>query len=335
MRRVVFLGNGYEYSLGFLQAVLEAPVELVGIVVPVAGEARRGWPAAANSLRARLGRLAGAPPRSIYQLFPWEVTRAAERSGAQVLWPQRLRSPGVAEQIAELDADLVVMAGFNEIIRPAALRVLPQVINVHPSLLPEFRGPHPEFWTLAHGATTSGVTIHCVDEGVDTGAIVAQEQFQVEPWLTGGELQQRSIDLGGALLQRVLADWDPQRGERWAQQGEGSYQAAVTEEDLAVPFAQSAQVVYDRARAGAPWLPLHLYAPRQWCLQPTHYTLTASASRRRAPELLRLELHEPCLFPGEDSGPPGTLRRTESDGVSVACARGTVYFRKIKAEKPS
>jgi methionyl-tRNA formyltransferase len=334
MLRVVFLGNGYEYSLGFLKAVLSAPVELAAIVVPVAGQERRDWPATARSLRSRLGRLAGSPPRGIHQLFPWEVARAAESSGAELMWPHRLRSPGVAEEIARLGADLVVMAGFNEIIRPAALRVLPQVINVHPSLLPEFRGPHPEFWTLAHGARTSGVTLHCVDQGVDTGDIVAQERFQVEPWLTGGELQQRAIDLGGALLRQTLADWEPGRFPRWAQEGEGSYQQAVSDEDLAVPFSQSAQVVYDRARAGAPWIPLHLFAPRQWCLQPSHYSMTASASRRRAPDLLRLELRDACLFAQEDTGPPGTLRRTESDGLSVACRGGTVYFRRVKVEKP-
>jgi methionyl-tRNA formyltransferase len=333
--RVVFLGNGYEYSLAFLQATVMASVELVGIVVPIGGQARANWAREAKSLRAKLNRLAGAPPRSIEQRFPWEVLRAAELSGAKVLWPQRLRSPGVAEEIAALGADVVVMAGFNEILRPEALRALPPVLNVHPSLLPEHRGPHPEFWTVASGAREGGVTLHLVDEGVDTGPIVAQERFPVEPWLTGGELQQRAMDVGAGLLQDVLARWGGPRSLSWPQAGVGSAQPAVQDEDLVVPFQRPAQAVYDLARAAAPWMPLHLYAPVRWCTASRlHHSSTAAAATQAAHDMMLIELREAVPFPDADCGAPGTLRRSENEGIAVACASGAVFFRRARVQRP-
>jgi phosphoribosylglycinamide formyltransferase-1 len=84
--------------------------------------------------------------------------------------------------------ELVVLAGYMHLLtRPFLARFPERVVNVHPSLLPAFPGAHPIEDALAAGAETTGVTVHLVDEGVDTGPILRQEPVPVEPRATLGE----------------------------------------------------------------------------------------------------------------------------------------------------
>lgn len=327
--RVVFFGNGYDYSLAFLRALASSGAELVGVVVPVGTPERREWPHAARAARAKRSPQEPLDPDLKYA---WWVGRLCEQRGARDLWPQKLRSPGCAEQIAGWGADLIVMAGFNEILRAEALGKLPPVLNVHPSLLPLYRGPHPEFWTVASGAREAGVTIHLVDAGVDTGPVVASQRFEVEPWLTGGELQQRAMSEGAVLLTELLDDgFDPRASPSWVQEGGGSYQGLVTDEDLVVPFEGPCQRAYDLSRAAAPWMSLTLYVPSRWWSLPVGPRSTAAAARKHAPGTVGISLSEAQAYPNHHLGPPGTVCRSEGGALAVACADGTVVFRRTVA----
>jgi len=86
----------------------------------------------------------------------------------------------LAEALAECRPDLVVLAGFMRVLAPAVVRRFP-IVNTHPSLLPDFPGAHAIRDALAAGVPTSGVTIHRVDEGVDSGPVLAQQPVEVRP----------------------------------------------------------------------------------------------------------------------------------------------------------
>jgi phosphoribosylglycinamide formyltransferase-1 len=78
--------------------------------------------------------------------------------------------------------DLVVLAGYMHLLTPEFLERFPdRVVNVHPSLLPKFPGAHAIDDALAAGVETTGVTVHYVDDGLDTGAVIRQESVEVEP----------------------------------------------------------------------------------------------------------------------------------------------------------
>ena len=88
------------------------------------------------------------------------------------------------ERISELldahDVDLIVLAGFMKLLQPAFVqKYRNRILNIHPALLPSFPGAHPVADTLAYGAKVSGVTVHFVDEGMDTGPIIAQKSVPV------------------------------------------------------------------------------------------------------------------------------------------------------------
>jgi phosphoribosylglycinamide formyltransferase 1 len=91
----------------------------------------------------------------------------------------------MATWLEEHGVELVVLAGYMHLLTPPFLRRFPgRVVNVHPSLLPAFPGAHAIDEALAAGVETTGVTVHLVDDGVDTGPVLAQEPVPVEPRAT-------------------------------------------------------------------------------------------------------------------------------------------------------
>ncbi len=109
--------------------------------------------------------------------------------------------------IQHFEPDLVVLAGFMRILPPDFVAALsPNLINTHPSLLPDFPGAHAVRDALAAGATRTGVTIHVVDEGVDTGPRLKQAEVQILPGETEAQLHERIKQVERALLVEVVQE---------------------------------------------------------------------------------------------------------------------------------
>ncbi len=123
---------------------------------------------------------------------------------------RELRDAAMADWLASNDTGLVVCAGYMQLLTPAFLARFPQrVINVHPSLLPAFPGTHAVEDALAAGVAETGVTVHYVNEGVDTGPVIAQERVRVEAGDTLESLLERVHDVEHRLLPRVVRDLLP------------------------------------------------------------------------------------------------------------------------------
>jgi phosphoribosylglycinamide formyltransferase-1 len=127
-----------------------------------------------------------------------------ELIGDRANWDQQLLSLA-----SKYQPDLIVSAGFMRILAPQFVRTF-KVINSHPALLPLFPGAHAVRDALAAGATQSGTTIHWVDEGIDTGEIIAQESLEIEPTDTEESLHERIkiIERGliVATIPKILAE---------------------------------------------------------------------------------------------------------------------------------
>jgi phosphoribosylglycinamide formyltransferase-1 len=115
------------------------------------------------------------------------------------------RDAELAEWLAEREVDLVVLAGYMQILTPAFLdRFEGRILNVHPSLLPSFPGAHAVEDALAHGVKVTGATVHFVDVGIDTGPIVLQEAVPVEDDDTVETLHARIKAVEHRLLPRAV-----------------------------------------------------------------------------------------------------------------------------------
>jgi len=142
------------------------------------------------------GRATASPP----------VRIMAERLGLKVLQPEKVRDQAFLKTFRELAPELVVVAAFGQILPPEILHG-PRLgcINIHPSLLPKYRGAAPIPWTLIRGEQKTGVTIMRMDEGVDSGPILLQEETPIGPEEAFGELHDRLSILGAELLLIALA----------------------------------------------------------------------------------------------------------------------------------
>lgn len=116
--------------------------------------------------------------------------------------------------------DLLVVYSMSELL-PASVFSLPSrgSINLHPSLLPKYRGPNPYFWALFNAEQSHGVTIHFIDEGEDTGDVIYQQEFPIEPGMSVADLRDATLDLGVPLLVRAVKDIRAGVAPRLAQPG--------------------------------------------------------------------------------------------------------------------
>jgi methionyl-tRNA formyltransferase len=167
---------------------------------------------------------------------------AAERLGLPVLEPERLE-PGV-----DLLAPVVVAVAYGLIV-PEALLAERLWLNVHPSLLPRWRGAAPVERALMAGDDQTGVTIIRLVKELDAGPVAAREAFAIGPDDDAGAVFERAVEVSARLLGEVLADPDPAfRG----QEGEPTYAAKITPADRRLDFERPAQELVDHVRALSP-----------------------------------------------------------------------------------
>jgi len=171
----------------------------------------------------------------------------------------RLRAPDVGDWLAGLALDVICVACFPWRI-PVALLSVPTYgfLNVHPALLPQYRGPVPLFWQLRDGMPKVGVTIHWMDGDFDTGTIAAQRAFALPDGISGALADQLCAQIGaellGEVLQQLLLGFRPCH----TQPNNGSYHTWPTAADFRLSTAWSAQHAYNFMRGTAEWQ--HPYA---------------------------------------------------------------------------
>jgi methionyl-tRNA formyltransferase len=188
-------------------------------------------------------------------LVPPAIKQAAQRLGIPVLQPEKLRAPEAMAQLQAWAPDVIVVAAFGQILRPAVLE-LPRFgcINVHGSLLPRWRGAAPIQAAILAGDGETGITIMKMDSGVDTGPMLSQRAIPISPDETGGSLFAKMAALGAELLLETLPRYLSGELLPKAQPGEGaSYAPMLKKEDGLLDFTQPVAALERRVRATNPW----------------------------------------------------------------------------------
>lgn len=186
------------------------------------------------------------------------VKQYALTQGLPVLQPASLRKePAMVEALRALAPDLFVVAAYGQILRKEVL-ALPThgPINVHASLLPAYRGASPITAALLDGLTETGISIMLMDEGMDTGPVLAQARTSIAPAETAATLGERLAELGAQLLVETLPDWlNGQRTPTPQSElpGEPSLCRLIRKEAGQIDWTQPAVAIERMTRAYAPW----------------------------------------------------------------------------------
>ena len=229
--RVVFMGSP-EFAVPSLEQLLYGQYQVVAAFTQPDKPAGRG-------------RFLVAPP----------VKKVAMDWRVPVLQPPRLSDADVVAQLAGFRPDVIVVAAYGQILPQSVLDIPPYgCINVHPSLLPRFRGASPVASTILSGDEFAGVSIMQMDAGMDTGPVLARAAVSIAPWDTTGSLTGKLSLVAARLLQEVLVRW--LRGEIEPQpqnNAEATYTRQFSKEDGKIVWHQPAADIWRQVRAFSPW----------------------------------------------------------------------------------
>jgi methionyl-tRNA formyltransferase len=230
MARIVFMGTP-DFAVAILRALTQAHT-VAGVVTQPDRPAGRGR-----------------------RLEPPPVKQFAVEAGLPVIQPQRLREPEAMARLEAWAPELIVVAAFGQILRPAVLDLPARgCLNVHASLLPRHRGAAPIAAAILAGDAETGITIMRMDPGLDTGPILAQRSLAIETTDTSGTLAKRLAPLGATLLVEVIPDYLAGRLLPIPQDGSlATYAPQLKKEDGKLDFTRPAYDLERRVRAFAPW----------------------------------------------------------------------------------
>jgi methionyl-tRNA formyltransferase len=248
--RVVYFGMLGQFSIPPLLALLETGYQVSGVIVP--------------SPDSRLARpspdLAELKPATVPTLLPVvnpyvnkNIVHIAWERGIPVFEVRRLAAPTTLATLRSLQPDVGCVACFSRRLPPALLELPAHgFFNVHPSLLPAYPGPAPLFWTF-HDDAARGVSIHIMEEDLDTGAVVAQEPVLLPEGINGEHADQRLATQGGQLLVEVLQSIRAGTLTRRPQGNQGPPAPWPTADDFEVSPAWPARRIFNFMRATAEW----------------------------------------------------------------------------------
>jgi methionyl-tRNA formyltransferase len=290
--RIIYMGTP-DFAVGPLRALLDAGANVVAVVTAPDREAGRGR-----------------------QLMPSAVKQFAQERGLPVLQPEKLRDPDFLDRLRELNPALVVVVAFRML--PEVVWSMPPLgtINLHASLLPQYRGAAPINWAVINGETRTGVTTFFIRQQIDTGDVIYQETVEIGPDTTAGELHDLLCQIGSALMVRtvtdVLAGRSPKQPQALLDDAELHLAPKIFREDCRIDWNRPARTICDRIRGLSPY--------------PAAFTSLMADN----PEVPHLMIKIFRAFPVEGQGTPGTLSTDGRTYLRIACADSLVQLEEVQ-----
>lgn len=236
-------------------------------------------------------------------LTPPIVKTIALQNGIQVYQPNRLRDEDTIKQVINIECDYIVVAAYGQILPKEILSHAP-CINLHASILPQYRGASPIQQTLLNGDTTTGVTAMLMDEGLDTGDIIKIATVDVGADEMAESLFERLTDVASDLTIDVLQNFTiftPQKQN----EALASHCKKITKQDGEVAF-EDAEKIFNKYRAFTPWPGIYL----------------ASG----------LKLKKIKFLENKSQNESGKILQIEKDAIVVGCKKGTIQVSRVQPE---
>ena len=242
------------------------------------------------------------------------IKQLAVERGVPVLQPVRMRAPDAVAEIVALQADVIVVMAYGQILPKAVLEAARLAcLNLHASLLPRWRGAAPIQAAIEAGDQASGVTVMYMAEGLDTGDILLLRATPIGRRETGGSLHDRL----GVIASEALAEAWPLLAAgcvpRFPQdETQTNYAPKLARENGAIDWAATPREIDRRIRAMNPWPAAHTFLP------------TPDGPRQ-------LKVFS-CIQHRRESGPAGGVLRADRRGLLVGAGTGAVLLREVQME---
>lgn len=241
-----------------------------------------------------------------------DVKRLAEARGMAVLSPADASGDAFVARLAALEPDLLIVACYGQFLRSNLLAV-PRLgtINVHPSMLPKYRGASPIQWALANGDRETGVSVLFVTPKMDAGDLLAQERFPIDPDDTAETLEPKLARKGAELLLGVLDRFRSGTPQAVPQDESAvTFACKLVREDGRVDWSMPAERIRNRLRGFYPW--------------PGAFTTLPDGSL--------LKIHAMEVEAGAGGASPGTVLSVGESGLLVAAGTGAVRLTRVQPE---
>jgi len=247
------------------------------------------------------------------QKFPNPVKECALEHGISIYQANYYKTPEAISWVEQLQPDLLVL-GFVTAFIPQEMIDLARLggINYHPSLLPKYRGGSAINWAIINGEIETGVTIHFIDEGVDTGPIVLQEKVTIGPDDTVKSVYfEKLYPLGIKMLAKAVRLIREDHAQTLVQdEAKASFQPVITNKDTGIDWSQSTRQIYNLIRGANP-----------------------SPGAVTSHKEMSCKLFDAAT--GAENGSPGMVVSMNDDSFSIATGDGsiTVYSAQITGQK--
>lgn len=228
--RIVFMGTP-DFAVGVLKSLLDQKLNVVGVIT------------APDKPKGRGRKLS----QSAVKIF-------AVEHQLTVLQPKNLKNDDFLNKLKLLKANLQIVVAFRML--PKAVWQLPELgtFNLHASLLPEYRGAAPINWAIINGETKTGVTTFFIDEKIDTGEIILQDEIEIEPTDSAGDLHDKLMKIGSRLVIKTVKLIQKGKVKTIKQPGKDEKPAPkIYKETCKIDWNQPLDSIYNKIRGLSPY----------------------------------------------------------------------------------
>lgn len=277
-----------DFAVSILEEIIQAGHELIGVVTQP------------DKVKGRGGRIS----------FP-AVKEAALKHNLNIYQPAKVRNPEFIQLIRNLEAEVIVVAAFGQLLPKELLDMPPYgCINVHASLLPKYRGAAPIQAAIINGDEQTGVTIMHMDVSLDTGDMILWESIPIAPDETGGSLHDKLAMLGAKLLVKALKQLEEGNASRIPQNDSQATHVSMMNKEMGnIDFSKPAVDIERMIRGLNPW--------------PSAYTKLNGKT---------LKLWSAKVVECQDNARPGEIINVGKDIITVKTGKDALEIHELQLE---
>jgi methionyl-tRNA formyltransferase len=195
---------------------------------------------------------------------PPPVKKLALERGIKILQPSNINDPLFIDKLSNLVPEIIVVVAYGKILPVQILKLPPHgCINVHASLLPKYRGAAPIQWAIINGEKKTGITTISMDEGLDTGDILLQEETEISDDDNTDTLSKRLAEMGASVLKKTIQGLKNKSIQPSPQVGSPSYAPPFKKEDGRIAWSKTAVEIFNFTRGMYPWPCAYCYLNKE------------------------------------------------------------------------